>query len=136
MERSIRFPPVPGIEHLAPAQRGPAAEVYAAQCLTSQGLRVLGRNLRFPFGEIDILARDGGTLVFVEVRWRRSRQFGGPAASVTPAKRRRLHRAAQAVLQRYRTPPPCRWDAVWAAPAATIWERDIPSLGNAFGTMD
>ena len=55
-----------------------------------QGLTIVGRNFRTRFGEIDLIARDGRTLVFVEVRMRTSRAFGGAIESITAAKRARL----------------------------------------------
>lgn len=106
-------------------QRGAAAEAHAAQCLTQAGLRILAQNLRFPFGEIDILAAEGPHLVFVEVRYRSSMAYGGPAESVTPEKQRRLRLAAAAVLQRYGSTRPCRWDAIWASPRQTLWQRHL-----------
>ena len=67
---------------------GPAAEALAARFLTTRGLAIVGRNYRCRGGEIDIIARDGGTVVFVEVRLRRSAEYGGAAESITARKRR------------------------------------------------
>jgi putative endonuclease len=92
--------------------RGAAAEGLAAQYLAEQGLAIVGRNYRCRAGEIDIIAREGSTLVFVEVRMRRNREFGGPAESITAGKRRRLRLAAQHYLASLRREPPCRFDAV------------------------
>jgi putative endonuclease len=92
--------------------RGAAAEGLAARFLASQGLAIVSRNYRCRGGEIDIVARDGSTLVFVEVRMRSNRSFGGPAESITFVKRRRLRLAAQHYLARLRREPPCRFDAV------------------------
>lgn len=94
--------------------RGRAAEDLAAAHLTGQGLQIVARNYRVAGGEIDLIARHGTELVFVEVRSRRSAAFGSAAESVTPAKRRRLLLAAQHYLQGLgqRTPPPCRFDVV------------------------
>lgn len=77
------------------AQHGAAAEQLAARFLESKGLRVLGRNLRWRDGELDLVCEHGDTLVFVEVRMRRDGRFGGAAASVGPVKQARLIRAAQ-----------------------------------------
>ncbi len=63
---------------------GAAAEALAARFLEARGLRVLRRNLRTRFGELDLIAQDDDTLVFVEVRLRRRRDFGGAAASISP----------------------------------------------------
>ena len=69
---------------------GAFGESYAVALLTRSGYRVLARNVRLTSGEIDIVARDGATLVFVEVRTRQSDRFGSPEESVTRAKAQRL----------------------------------------------
>ena len=91
---------------------GLAAEEAAARFLESKGLSIVGRNYRTRFGEVDLVARDGATLVFVEVRRRTSRAFGGAAASVDARKRSRLVAAARHYLARLGTEPPCRFDVV------------------------
>jgi putative endonuclease len=91
---------------------GAAAESLAAEFLQSRGLAVVERNYRCRGGEIDLIARDGSTLVFVEVRLRRSDSFGGARASITAAKRRRLKYAAGLFLSRLDREPPCRFDAI------------------------
>jgi len=75
-----------------------AAEAY----LNSLGYTLLARNYRCPHGEADLVARDGDCLVFVEVRTRRSRAFGAPEESITPAKAARLIATAQTYLQERR----------------------------------
>lgn len=80
------------------SSRGAPAEALAASFLQGCGLKILGRNYRCRFGEIDLIAETGATLVFVEVRARRSENFGGPAESITAAKRRRLVAAARHYL--------------------------------------
>jgi putative endonuclease len=74
---------------------GDIFEQRACDALERAGLIVLARNYSTRAGEIDLLMRDGETLVFVEVRYRRSNHFGGAAASVTATKRTRLIRAAE-----------------------------------------
>lgn len=91
---------------------GQAGEDLAAAFLAARGLVILARNVRYRFGEIDIVARDGDTLVFVEVRLRRSQRYGGAIESITAAKRARMHRAIGAYVSGRRSPPPCRVDAV------------------------
>jgi putative endonuclease len=101
----------------------------AAAFLERKGLRVIERNYRCRLGEIDLVARDGATTVFVEVRQRASSAFGGAAASITASKRQRLLRAARHYLSRLRTLPECRFDAV-------LIEGDPPRIEwvrNAFG---
>jgi len=80
------------------SHRGDAAEALAATFLERRGLKILSRNYRCRFGEIDLVAESGATLVFVEVRARRSEEFGGPAESITGTKRRRLVAAARHYL--------------------------------------
>lgn len=86
-----------GAPHLA---LGRAAEDAACRHLESAGYRIVARNFRHRLGELDIVAIDGGVLALVEVRYRSGNRFGGAAASVTPAKRARLVRAAQVLLKR------------------------------------
>ncbi len=79
--------------------RGHAAEELAVAYLTARGITVLARNIRCRGGEIDILCLDGPFLAVIEVRQRARGQFGGALASVTPAKQRKIIRAARYVLQ-------------------------------------
>ena len=108
-------------------QRGAAAEDRALAHLQAAGLRLVERNYRTPGrggGEIDLIVRDrDGTLVFVEVRSRASRAFGGAGASITSAKRRRIIFAARYYLMRLGTPPPCRFDAVLVEGDNVQWLR-------------
>lgn len=91
---------------------GQGAETRAAAYLETQGLRLVERNWRCRFGEIDLVMRDGATLVFVEVRLRSRSDYGGAAASVTPAKQKRLLAAARQYLGTLKALPPCRFDVV------------------------
>ena len=92
--------------------RGAQAEALAAGFPAARGLRILARNDRCRAGEIDLIACDRYTIVFVEVRLRSSNAFGGAAASITATKRRRLQRAASHHLARLGGAPPCRFDAI------------------------
>ena len=78
---------------------GARGEDMAAAHLQGLGYRIVERNVRTRYGEMDIVARDGETIVFVEVRTRRSTSFGTPEESVTPRKRRRLARLALSYIQ-------------------------------------
>ena len=91
---------------------GADAEERAAHFLASRGLSIVSRNFRTRFGEIDLVARDGATLVFVEVRLRTREDFGGAAESVDPPKRGRIIAAAHAYLALLAAEPPCRFDVV------------------------
>lgn len=92
--------------------RGERAEALAAAWLIQHGLRISEQNYRCRFGEIDLIARDGTTVVFVEVRSRASNAYGGAAASITPAKRQRLLKTARHYLSGVEPAPPCRFDAL------------------------
>ena len=116
----------------ARAVAGRAAEDLAARFLDGQGLHVVARNFRTKRGEIDLVARDGATLVFVEVRFRRSDSHGGAAESITAAKQARMVAAAQVYLLRQRGDPPCRFDAILLDaldPARIDWRRDVIASG-------
>jgi putative endonuclease len=108
-------------------QAGDAAEDRALAYLQDSGLKLLARNYRTPGrggGEIDLVLREpDGTLVFVEVRQRGSRAFGGAAASVGAAKQRRIVFAARHYLMRLAAPPPCRFDIVSIEAGRVQWLR-------------
>jgi putative endonuclease len=107
---------------------GDAAEALAATFLASQGLAIVERKYRCRVGEIDLVVRDGSTLVFVEVRLRTSKAFGGARASITSAKRNKLKLAARHYLAGLTREPTCRFDAILldALDAAHIeWLVDI-----------
>jgi len=93
-------------------ETGRKAEELAAAYLQSKGLSVVERNFRAKVGEIDIIAKDGDEIVFVEVRARATKDFGGAAASVSGAKRRKLIRAAALWLQARGWDGACRFDVV------------------------
>jgi putative endonuclease len=106
-----------------PKQRaGDAAENAACAHLVENGCRVLARNVRYREGELDVVAQDGPTLVFVEVRLRNRDTFGSAGESVDHFKRKRLVRAAQHYLAQHfganesgaRGLPPCRFDVITA----------------------
>ena len=82
------------------SNRGNEAEDKARQWLQQQGLTFCSSNWHCRLGEIDLIMKDGDTWVFVEVRYRKSRQFGGALASVTPTKQRKLMAAAGIWLSR------------------------------------
>ncbi|HEY2629453.1 MAG TPA: YraN family protein, partial [Usitatibacter sp.] len=105
-----------------PAQSsGADAEQAAENCLVRGGLEIVARNYRTRFGEIDLIARDGETLVFVEVRLRSSDRFGGAAASIDAHKRARIVSAARQYLSRLGRNPPCRFDVVTLDGGSPTW---------------
>lgn len=85
-----------------------AAETYLSQ----QGLQPLDRNITFKGGEIDLIMRDKGTLVFVEVRFRKSSIFGSAAESITRKKQARLIQCALLYNQKHSLNTPWRIDVV------------------------
>jgi len=112
-------------QHNSTKRIGDAAEDEALQYLQAQGLRLVMRNYRTPGrggGEIDLIMQDRDTtLVFIEVRKRKSTRHGGAAASVGRVKQRRIVFAAQFYLLKLRTLPPCRFDVVEVTPYGLAW---------------
>jgi cysteinyl-tRNA synthetase len=96
----------------SPRAKGRLAEERAVAWLKRRGYRVLARNVENAGGELDLVARDGDTLCFVEIRARTSRSFGGAIASVDRRKRGKLVRAARAYLARHPFEGPCRFDVL------------------------
>ena len=113
-------------------EQGDAAEEQAKRYLEEQGLHTVARNVHGRFGEIDLIMQHDQTMVFVEVRYRRSSRFGGAIASIDMKKQRRLIATAQGYLQQHPHDGPCRFDviALSAAPNGVEW------LQNAFGLSE
>lgn len=107
---------------------GETAEILAASFLARQGLAILARNYRVRGGEIDLIAADGATLVFVEVRLRRHPGYGGAGASITPTKQRRLLMAARHYLLEHGEQD-CRFDCLLMD---ALTESRIEWVRNAF----
>ncbi len=104
---------------------GKSGEAQAAVFLEQHGLKVVARNYRCRGGELDLVCREGRTLVFVEVRLRASHAFGGAAASITPTKQRRILHAAQHYLSTLRqTDADCRIDCVLIDDGAVTWLKN------------
>lgn len=96
---------------------GNRGERLAAQMLKGKGYVILARNCRNRCGEIDIIARDGDTIVFVEVKTRSEHTEGRPEEAVTRTKQRQITRAASAWLQQHKLHQHrCRFDVV-----AIVW---------------
>ena len=110
----------------APRGAGGAAEAAAAQFLARQGLTLICSNYRCRLGEIDLVIRDGPSVVFVEVRLRTHPSFGGAAESIGPRKRARIIAAARHYLAG-KPEMPCRFDVVLLdrlEPPRIEWIRD------------
>ncbi len=122
----------------APARiLGARGEALAARHLEQAGLEILARNLGWKGGEIDLVARAGPVLVFVEVRLRTRSSHGGAGASINAAKRRRLIRTAYYFLptlcrRHFRGfTPPCRFDAVCIEQGRLQWIPDAFTVQDA-----
>ena len=110
---------------------GNAGEEAAAVFLERQGFRIVERNYVFAHGEIDIIAKEGDELVFVEVKLRRSGRFGSGVEAVTPRKQELLRRTAEGyVAQRSIENVVCRFDVVSLESARG--KLEITHLRNAF----
>lgn len=103
--------------------KGREAELRAERHLQNCGFQQVDRNFRVRGGEIDLIMRDGETLVFVEVRQRSSKDYGGAGASITALKQRRIVLAARHYLAR-RGDCECRFDCVLIDGDTLDWVRD------------
>jgi putative endonuclease len=91
---------------------GRRGETLAADFLQRRGHAIIQRNYRTQYGEIDIISKDGDTLVFVEVKTRRSQRYGGAAAAVTAKKQRRITLAALAFMAEQPAETAARFDVL------------------------
>ena len=107
---------------------GAAYEEQAAEYLEAHGYEILERNFRCRLGEIDLIAREGKVLVFLEVKYRRTDSCGSPAEAVTLPKQRTICRVADYYRMVHRIPErqPCRFDVI------AITDRSIEVIKNAF----
>lgn len=106
---------------------GAQAELIAADFLKSQGLTLVKYNYRCRFGEIDLIAYDQKTLIFIEVRLRSHTHFGGAVASIDMRKQQRIILTAQHYLTTLSQTPPCRFDVVLLNK-----DKQIEWIKNAF----
>jgi len=107
---------------------GSSAETLAANYLADQGLKIIERNFSAKTGEIDLIALDEKTLVFIEVKFRKSARFGQPYETVTHSKQQKIIRTAQTFLQKNKkhTKKACRFDII------SILNDDITWFKHAF----
>lgn len=100
-------------ERRTPRALGRAGEDIACAHLEREGYEILARRFTLFRGEIDIVAKDGETLVFVEVKARADESYGRPEESVTPGKQRQIRRIAQGYLVTHPAPGvACRFDVI------------------------
>jgi putative endonuclease len=115
------------------SSKGQLTESYAEQYLSKQGLTLIERNFHSRQGEIDLIMLDGDTYVFIEVKYRKSKEFGGAIAAVSASKQKKIKHCVtfylhQSSLNEYNTP--CRVDVV--ALEGEITQPDVTWLKNAF----
>ena len=116
--------------------RGNRFETVACDYLAGNGYKILDRNVYLMRKELDIVAREGDTIVVVEVKGRRSSSYGSPVEAVGAAKRRRLVVAATAYLKKRRLlERPCRFDVVGIRPGPDGMPR-FDHIKNAFEAGD
>jgi putative endonuclease len=112
---------------------GKKGEDIAEKYLRRDGYRIIEKNYKTPSGEIDIVALDKGTIVFVEVKTRRSDDFGPPELSVNSRKRHKIIKAAFYFLSKKRIKDtPCRFDIVSITEFADRREKEIKIIKDAF----
>ncbi|MEK6757331.1 MAG: YraN family protein [Bacteroidota bacterium] len=112
-------------------KEGSRGEDLAAEYLAKNGYSILERNFRFERGEVDLIARDGDELVFIEVKARRSDAFGLPEDAITPQKEEQIKRVAEGYLfERQIENQACRFDVV--AITYNQGKSDIRIIRNAF----
>lgn len=126
----IAMPAAPDSRQPTSVSLGRDAEARALTFLLKQGLTLIEKNFRCRAGEIDLIMRDADMLVFIEVRSRKDRRFGGAAASVGPVKQQRLWRSATFYLLRFRKPPVCRFDLVAIDGDDLRWMKNIRLSGS------
>ena len=116
---------------------GKESETVAAEHLARNGYTILERNYHTPYGEIDIIAKDGDALVFVEVKARRSDHFGSPKWAITPEKQRKISMVALSYLKAAnQSHAKARFDVVAIiSPPYTERCRNQASVGH-MGTRD
>jgi putative endonuclease len=113
---------------------GKSGEDLACRELERRGYAIVARRFRVRSGELDIIARDGAVLVFVEVKTRSGRRFGAAAEAVTFTKQRRIALLASEYLLRHRMSDcPCRFDVVSVTVGAGA--PDVEIIQNAFDAL-
>lgn len=98
--------------HLSIKKLGKKGEDLAIKFLKENGYEILNRNLTTPFGEVDIIAKDSSTIVFIEVKTRSSNSFGEPFESVNHSKQERLKKIALFYLKGIKKDLPIRFDVM------------------------
>jgi len=125
----IETPSGKGYQNLGVGNRG---EELAAAFLERNGFRIVERNFRCKGGEVDIIAKDGKTIVFIEVKSRRTLTYGVPQLAVTPFKQRQISKAALTWLSKKRLhDSPARFDVI-SILLESSYSHQIEHIRNAF----
>ena len=106
--------------------KGRMGEDRACEYLSARGMEPLQRRYHSPYGEIDLVMRDGETLVFVEVKTRETGEKGAGLLAITPAKQKRLAQTALFYMAEFTPDCPIRFDAVEITPGGVV------HISNAF----
>ena len=109
---------------------GSQAELQACEYLLARGLKLVEKNYRCKRGEIDLIMRDGNSLVFVEVRYRKNFDYGGAAASITAKKQEKLQLTALHYMQHRSGQCNVRFDVI--AITGTGRQQQLEWISNAF----
>lgn len=112
---------------------GAEGEDIAVKFLRKKGYKVLQRNYRTPVGEIDIIALDKGTVVFIEVKMRLGESFGQPVEAIDRRKIRRIERAALLYVSRCKKEPRARFDVISIKAGEAGGKVMVDHLRDAFG---
>jgi putative endonuclease len=107
-------------------QTGAAYEAKAARWLEAQGVKIIAKNFRNRYGEIDLVVRHQGYLVFVEVKYRRTTAAGYPSEAVTPAKQKNICKVADYYRVRYgiAAAQPVRYDVIAIVGEEITWYQN------------
>lgn len=116
-------------------KQGELTEKLAAQYLEKKGLKLLAQNFHSRFGELDLIMLDNNSLVFVEVRYRRSNNFGSGAETITAGKQSKLIKTASVYLQQHAkmNKYPARFDVVSISGSVETGKLEFNWIENAFG---
>ncbi len=109
---------------------GEIGEGLASKFLKGHGYKIIKRNYKTAIGEIDIIAEDGGTLVFIEVKTRENTAYGQPFEAVNRHKRRKIANVALLYLKGLKEIPPCRFDVV--SVCVTAGRQELKLIKDAF----
>ncbi len=111
---------------------GSHGEEFGKLFLIKRGYKIIEQNYTTPLGEIDIIARDGDTLVFVEVKTRESGRFGRPFEAVDRRKQRKIANVALLYLKRFRELPACRFDVLSISLSGVAGDLRAELIQDAF----